>query len=288
MSATESNDLDALLPPAIAVRAEDVGVAKAHLQTLPLFSLAVLAGAFIGLGGLFSTTVSAGAAGAVPFGIARLLAGLAFSLGLVLVVVGGAELFTGNTLVVMACASRKITLARMLRCWAIAWAGNFAGAAGTAALVVLSGQYRFGGGSVGHAALSAADAKAALDVVPAFTLGVLCNTLVCLAVWMCLGARTSGAKVALIVGPVAAFVAAGLEHSVANMYFLPLALWIKAYAPAEFWSAIARTPEAFPHLTWGNFLIGNLVPVTLGNVVGGALLVGGVYWSIYLRRRPPG
>jgi formate transporter len=273
---------DALLPPEMAARAEDVGVRKARLDTPTLFALAVLAGAFISLGAIFATTVSAGAGG-LPFGLVRLLAGLAFSLGLILVIIGGAELFTGNTLIVMAWASGKVSSRLVLRNWSIVYVGNLVGALGTAAVMFVSGQYAFGGGSVGLAALTTGNAKAGLEFVPAIALGMMCNALVCLAVWLTFSARTTTDRILAIVPPIAAFVAAGFEHSVANMYFIPEALAIRNFAPAGFWSAIDRAPADFPNLTVGAFLVANLLPVTIGNVIGGAVMVGIVYWFVYLR-----
>jgi formate transporter len=273
---------DALLPPEMAARAEEMGVRKARLDATSLFALAVLAGAFISLGAIFATTVSAGA-GELPFGVVRLLAGLAFSLGLILVIVGGAELFTGNTLIVMAWAGGKVSSRLLLRNWAIVYAGNLAGALATAAVMLVSGQYAFGNGSVGLAALSIGNAKAGLDFVPAIALGMMCNGLVCLAVWLTLSARTTTDRILAIVPPIAAFVAAGFEHSVANMYFIPEAMAIRSFAPDGFWSAIERVPADFPDLTVEGF-VANLVPVTIGNMIGGAVMVGIAYWFVYLRR----
>jgi formate transporter FocA len=283
MTASQSTGFDALVPAEMAGRAAQVGVRKAGLDPLSLIMLAVLAGAFISLGALFSTTVSAGSQ--LSFGLTRLIAGLVFSLGLVLVIVGGAELFTGNTLIIMAWAGRQVSTGQLLLNWLIVYLGNLIGALGTVLLVFWSGQYTFGGGSVGATALATAQAKAELDFLPALMLGILCNVLVCLAVWLTFSARSTVDRIACIVGPVTAFVAAGFEHSIANMYFIPLGLAIKAAAPPSFWSAIGRTPADYPLLTWENFLIGNLLPVTLGNLIGGTLLVGAVYWLIYLRPR---
>ncbi len=275
--------LDALLPAEMAARAEQLGVKKAHLDLLSMFVLAVLAGAFIALGAVFSTTVTAGAAGSLPFGLIRLLAGLVFSLGLILVVVGGAELFTGNNLIVMAWASGKVNTRLLLRNWAVVYAGNFAGALGTALLAFLSGQYAFGQGAVGAAALAAANAKVSLEFLPAVALGILCNALVCLAVWLSFSARTTTDRILAVVPPIAAFVAAGFEHSVANMYFIPIGLLIKAGAPLAFWESAGLSALEYPGLTWGRFLLNNLLPVTLGNIIGGTVLVGAVYWFVYLR-----
>jgi formate transporter len=284
MSESNVPHLDSLLPPEMAARAEQVGVNKANMDTTALFALAVLAGAFIALGAMFATTVASGAAGVLPYGVTRLLAGLAFSLGLILVVVGGAELFTGNNLIVMAWASRKVTTSLLLRNWSIVYAGNFAGAVATAALVYLSGHYQFGDGATGKAALATAQAKVGLGFAEAVALGILCNALVCLAVWLSFSGRTTTDKVLVIVPPISGFVAAGFEHSVANMYFIPTALFIKGGAPEPFWVSIRQTAADYPNLTWGHFLLNNLMPVTIGNIIGGAVLVGVVYWFVYLRK----
>lgn len=276
--------VDALLPADIARKAESVGMDKAWLDAFSTFALAVLAGAFIGLGAVFATTVTAGTAG-LPFGLVRLLGGTVFCLGLILVVLAGAELFTGNNLIVMAWASRTITTGRLLRNWALVYAGNFLGAVATAAFVFLSGQHGFGGGAVGQQALAIAQAKLQLGFGQAFVLGILCNALVCLAVWLCMGAHSTADRILAILFPIAAFVAAGFEHSVANMYFVPIGILIQGFSEPGFWAAIGSEPAAYADLTWGRFLSANLLPVTLGNIVGGAGLVGLVYWAIYLRRR---
>lgn len=274
---------DALLPMEMAEKAELIGAAKTQLPFMKLLVLAVLAGAFIGLGALFST-VAIAATGNLPFGIVRILAGVSFSLGLVLVIVGGAELFTGNNLMVMAWAGGKITLNTMLRAWGIVYLGNFLGAVATAMMVYLAGIHGNGDGAVGAAALSIAETKAQLAFFPALMRGVLGNVLVCLAVWLCYSARTTTDKILCIVPPVAAFVAAGFEHSIANMFILPYALMIKLGASEAFWDAAGLTPDALGVLEWTD-LPGNLVPVTFGNVIGGGVLVGAVYWYVYLRHR---
>ena len=273
---------DALMPAEMAARAEGVGRRKAELDLTSTFVLAVLAGAFIALGAVFATTVSAGS-GQLPYGIARLAIGLAFSLGLILVIVGGAELFTGNTLIVMAWASRNVSTARLLRNWLVVYAGNLVGATATALAVFVAGQYMFGGGAVGQAALALGNAKSGLDFVPAVALGMLCNGLVCLAVWLTFSARTTTDRILAIVPPIAAFVAAGFEHSVANMYFIPEALLIRSGAPDAFWATIGKTAADYPNLTMSGFLVSNLLPVTIGNILGGTVLVGIVYWFVYLR-----
>ena len=278
------HSLDALLPADIARKAEAVGVQKTRMNVPSLLALAVLAGAFIALGGMFATTVLAGADGVVPFGISRLLSGVVFCLGLILVVVGGAELFTGNTLMVMAWAAGEVRLREMLRAWAIVYIGNFVGAVGTAALVFLSGQYLAGKGSVAGVALNLALNKVTLSFDHAFFLGILCNVLVCLEVWLAFGARSTTDKVRAVLFPVSAFVVAGFEHSVANMYLIPLGLFIKAWAPAALWAEIGGDAANYAALTWPAFFV-SLIPVTIGNIIGGGVLVGLVYWFIYLRPR---
>jgi formate transporter len=227
--------------------------------------------------------VTAGA-GDVPFGLARLAAGVVFCLGLVLVVVAGAELFTGNNLIVMAWADRRITLGRLLRNWGIVYAGNMVGAVATAALVYAARQYEFGDGAVGLNALAIADTKASLGWGQALALGILCNALVCLAVWLSYGARSLTDKFFAILLPISAFVAAGFEHSVANMYFLPLGLFVKSGASDAFWQASGASAGDYGNLTWAHAGVDNLLPVTLGNIFGGAVMVGLVYWLVY--RRP--
>jgi len=275
--------LNAPLPSEMALACETAGAAKAGRDALALIVLGLLAGAFIALGAIFMTVVSTGA-GELPWGVARLLAGLVFSLGLILVIVGGAELFTGDSLMIVACASRRISLASLLRAWSLVYAGNIAGAVGTAALVFLAGLHGFGAGAVGKTALSIATAKAALPTVQLFFLAVLCNVLVCLAVWMSFGARSTTDKIMVIVPPIAAFVAAGFEHSIANLYLLPYGLALKAWAAPEFWSAIGQVAADYGELTVGGALH-NIIVATIGNLIGGSLLVGAVYWFVYLRKR---
>ena len=273
--------LDALPPPDVARKAERVGASKAAMPGLDLFVLGVLAGAFIALGAAFATTVGSGAAD-LPYGVTRLLVGLAFTLGLILVVVAGAELFTGNNLIVMAWASRRVSTLQLLRNWGLVYAGNFAGAFGTAVLVWLAKEYTFGNGSVGVTALTIASTKVSYGFWQAVVLGALCNALVCLAVWLTYGARSTADKILAVIPPIAAFVALGFEHSVANMYFIPFGLLVKS--EGVWMSTTPGVPEV-SNLTWGHFLVDNLVPVTIGNVIGGGLMVGAVYWFVYLRRR---
>jgi formate/nitrite transporter len=264
----------------MATRAEEIGARKASLDAWSTLALAGLAGAFIALGAVFATIALSGTS-AVAWGPAHVLAGTVFSLGLVLVVVGGAELFTGNTLIAMAWAGGRVSTRSLLRNWTLVYAGNFAGAVATAVLVYLARTHELGDGAVGVTALSIATAKVRLGFVQAVTLGILCNVLVCLAVWMTFSARTTLDRVAAVVPPIAAFVASGFEHCIANMYFVPHAILMAVLDPGF---AATRALDV-QGLGWEAFLLRNLVPVTIGNVIGGTLLVGGVYWSVYLRGR---
>jgi formate/nitrite transporter len=250
----------------MAARVEAGGVAKGALDFPRTLALAVLAGAFIGLGAMVSTVASTGSD--LGYGPSRLLAGFAFSLGLVLVLVGGAELFTGNALIVMAWAESRVTSAALLRNWAIVYAGNFIGAAATAVGVYRSGIHVLGNGKVAETALAIASDKVSLGFGEAFLRGVFGNALVCLAVWLGFSARSNTDKILGIVFPITAFVAAGFEHSIANMYFVPMGMMLSG-----------------GDVTWSGFLLGNLLPVTLGNVAGGSVMVGLAYWFIYLRKR---
>jgi formate/nitrite transporter len=245
-----------------------------------LFVLGVLAGSFISLGAMFSTVVTAG--GDMAPGVARLLSGLVFSLGLILVVIAGAELFTGNNLMSIAFASRRIRLRALLRAWGIVYIGNFVGALATALVVYWSGETRDVAG-VGRQALDIAATKTSLGFGAAILLGVLANALVCLALWLALSARSVTDKIVAIILPVAAFVAAGFEHSIANMYFIPSGLFLKEWAPDSFWTGTRLAPGRYGDLTWSAFLVDNLLPVTIGNIIGGSVLVGLVYWYVYRR-----
>ena len=288
--------IDSLLPAEMAAKAEYLGVRKAEMPFFTMLMLSILAGAFISLGAIFATTVSAGGmpvtaadgsvafSTALPYGVTRLLAGLVFCLGLILVIVGGAELFTGNNLIVMAWASRKVTTSALLRNWAIVYTGNFIGSIGTVVLMFFSKQYTFGADAVGIAALKIAIAKCQLGFLQAIALGILCNGLVCLAVWLTFSARTTLDKIVSIIFPITAFVAAGFEHSIANMYFVPYALFVKMFDPV-FIAKVAEKVPGLESLTWEAFFINNLIPVTIGNIIGGVLLVAFIYWAVFLRSR---
>jgi len=272
--------VDAYTPPEMARRVETVGVAKANLDPAMMFALAVLAGAFIALGANVATVALT--QNGLGYGVSRLLGGLVFSLGLILVIVGGAELFTGNNLMVMAWASKLVPTSRLFKNWAIVYLGNFVGGLGTAAGVYLSRQWTFDAYQVGATVLTIANAKVQYDFLSAFTLGAFCNALVCLAVWLCFSARTTTDRIVAIVPPITAFVAAGFEHSVANMYFIPLGLWLRHQTHVVETAGLGL--EQLADLTWRGFFVNNLLPVTLGNLLGGTVMVAGVYWFIYLRR----
>ena len=260
---------DAFSPKEIAERVETVGVAKARLPLLSMLILGVLAGAFIGLGALYFVVVRSDPS--LGYALKQVLGGIAFALGLILVV-AGAELFTGNDLLVMAWADRKISTAELLRSWSIVCAGNFIGAVGLTLLVLLSDHAELNNGAIGHKYLKIAAAKVAMPFWTAFFRGHSCNALVCLAVWMALAGRSVVDKVVAIVVPISAFVAAGFEHSVANMYLIPTAMLLQHF----------RRVDATTAITWTDFF-NNLLPVLSGNIVGGSVLVGLVYQLVYHR-----
>jgi formate/nitrite transporter len=274
----ETSSVDAYSPKQIAARIEDLGTVKSQGDPLRVFALAILAGAFIALGAMFYTLVTYDATG-FPAGVMRLLGGLVFSLGLILVIVAGAELFTGNNLIVMAYVDGKVSLSQLLRNWLIVFTGNFLGALGIVFLVSVSGHWHIGSDALAHKALLIANAKVNLTWLEAFSRGVLCNILVCLAVWLCFAGRTVVDKILAIIFPVSAFVAMGFEHCVANMFFIPAGLIIKQMGGMEVSSALN-----LDNLTTIEFMTGNLIPVTLGNIIGGSVFVGLFYWFIYLRK----
>ncbi|MGI9331724.1 MAG: formate/nitrite transporter family protein [Gammaproteobacteria bacterium] len=258
--------IDPYSPAQIARLVEAAGVRKVRLPPLDMFTLAVLAGAFIAFGGMFFTLAVTGAE--LGFGPTRVLGGLTFSLGLILVVIAGAELFTGNNLIVMAWAHGKVTATELATNWGIVFIGNFVGAAACVAFMYASDALSIGGGAQAETAIAIARAKVELDFTQSFVRGVLCNVLVCLAVWLSYASHRVAGKVLCILFPITAFVALGFEHSIANMYLIPIGM----LASGQGIDLIA--------------LLGNLVPVTLGNIVGGSVLVTLVYWLVYLRGKP--
>ncbi len=264
-------NLRAYSPAEIKEAVEKVGVKKATLPFLSSFMLAIVAGGGVGFGALYYTIVASDPT--FSFATVRVVGGLVFTLGLALVLVGGAELFTGNNLIVMAWASGKVSTRTMLRNWTIVWLGNLVGALGLVILVFFSHHLDMNDGRIGLSVLNTAAGKIRPDMVTLFFKGILCNVLVCAAVWLAYAGRSVTDKMVAVILPVSAFIAAGFEHCVANMYFLPLA-WLlvqTGHAPANFDASLVTMAG----------IIHNLVPVTLGNIVGGAGFVGAAYWAIY-------
>ncbi len=278
----DTDHIDSLLPPEMALQAELVGVAKVNMSAIKTLVLAILAGAFIAFGAIFSTTVTAGST--MSFGVTRLIGGLAFSLGLVLVIVGGAELFTGNNLIIMAWANKKVSTLQVIRNWILVYTGNMIGAAFIVVIMLFSRQYLFGSGAVGINMLNIAKAKCELGFTQAIALGILCNILVCLAVWLCYSARSASVKILSIVFPISAFVAAGFEHSIANMYFIPMGILLRESGTPDFLNLVNKSAQNYASVSWNNYFVNNLLPVTIGNIIGGAGLVGLVYWFVYLKK----
>lgn len=274
--------VDAYSPPEIAKRISEVAKKKSALDFFRLFALAILAGVFISFGAEFYTLVVHDSG--LAFGLNSLVGGLVFCLGLILVVIAGAELFTGNSLMVMGFVDGIIGARGLLRNWVIVYIGNFAGAAFLVLLMYFSNQWNFHGGMVGAKALLIANSKVNLTFAEALVRGILCNVLVVLAIWLCFSARSTVDKVVAIIFPITAFVASGFEHCVANMYFIPLGIALKGQ-PAVVAAATTMSGKAveLSNLTWAGLFVKNLIPVTIGNIIGGGLLVGLVYWSVYLR-----
>jgi len=278
----EQYDFDAYSPAQMAVRVEKAGIAKSNRDVFSTFTLALMAGVFIGLGAVFFTYVIHDST--LSVGLTKLIGGLVFSLGLILVIITGAELFTGNNLIVMAFVSRKITLGQLLRNWGIVFVGNLIGSLMVVFLIFLSGQWTAGGGTVGVKALMIANGKVSLTFWQAISRGILCNILVCLAVYLCFSGRSVTDKILAILFPITAFVALGFEHSIANMYFVPAGLLLK-HSPQVLAAAqdISGTAPDLSNLTISGFIVNNLLPVTLGNIIGGTFFVGIVHWFLFLR-----
>jgi len=244
--------------------------------------LAILGGVFISLGAQFFTLVIHDSG--LSFGLTKLIGGIVFSLGLILIVLAGAELFTGNSLMSIAFIQRMISARNLARSWVIVYFANFIGALAIVLLMYYSEQWASNGSMVGAKALLIANSKVNLAFHTAFVRAILANALVCLAVWLCFGARSTMDKIFAVLFPITAFVASGFEHCVANMYFVPIGIWLKSQ-PSVITAAEAMAGGALSlqNLTWSGFIVKNLVPVTIGNIIGGALLVGGVYWAVYIR-----
>ena len=266
---------DCLKPEAIAAVAEDITYGKATKPAAKTFMLAITAGAFIAIAFVFYITVLA-------TGGSKLAGGVCFALGLILCVILGGELFTSTTLTLVARAANRITWSQMLKNWAIVYFGNLIGGLIMVALIMLSSQYMNTSGQWGLTALNVAQHKIHHTFVEAVALGILCNLMVCLAAWMAFGGRTITDKALIMILPVAMFVASGFEHSIANMFMIPVGIAIQTFAGPEFWQAISADPAKYADLTIGHFIVNNLIPVTIGNIIGGGM-IGLTYWFIFRR-----
>jgi formate transporter len=278
----EQYDFDAYGPVQMALRVEKAGIAKGNRDFFSTFTLAMMAGAFIGLGAVFFTYVIHDST--LSVGLTKLIGGFVFSLGLILVIITGAELFTGNNLIVMAFVSQKITLGQLLRNWGIVFLGNLVGSLIIVFLVSLSGQWTDGGATVGVKAMMIANGKVNLTFWQAISRGILCNILVCLAVYLCFSGRSVTDKILAILFPITAFVALGFEHSIANMYFIPAGLLLKnnqtIMVAAK--DLLGTTPD-LGNLSISGFILNNLLPVTIGNIIGGTFFIGIAHWFLFLR-----
>ncbi len=274
-----------LLPRNMTAKARDAGVGKVNKHPAEAFLLAITAGGLIAIAFIFYTAVTTGA-DFLGYGPKKLLGGLCFSVGLILIVVNGGELFTGSTLAVVARASGRVSTLQMLKNWALVYVGNFVGAITMAAMMFGAAQHTFAGGRLGLNYLQIAQGKMHHDFGAAILLGIGCNILVCSAIWMTFSAKTLTDKAVACVLPVAMFVAAGFEHCVANMFQIPMALFIKDFADPTFFAGLGVQAADFADLSWSGFFLDNLLPVTLGNIIGGAGFVGVVYWWTYLRHEP--
>jgi formate transporter len=277
-----STDSPVMLSPAEAAAvAENALAHKALNHPYRALLLSFSGGGYIALGFVFFATSQVGTAEVVGYGLGRVIGGLAFSVGLALVVLTGAELFTSTSMTLVARASGLITWRRLFLHWGIVYVGNFVGAATILLLCWFGGTWHQAGGRWGKVILDTSLTKLEHDFLEAFTLGVACNLLVCLAVWVAFSGRTITDKVLAVTGPIALFVAAGFEHSVANMFMIPFGILIHDFAPAGFWEEIGASQSHYALLDWGQFFAGNLLPVTLGNIIGGGIMIGAYYWLIF-------
>lgn len=275
-------DIDAYSPQKIAARIDAVTAVKAKDTKAATFWLGVNAGVFIALGAQFATLVISDSG--LHSGLTAVIAGIVFCLGLILVVVGGAELFTGNCMIFIGYMEKRITTKRIFDHWNISLIGNFVGSLIIVLFMLLSHQFEFYDYMVGGKALLIANKKVNLTFPAAFSKAVLCNAMVCMAVWVCFSARNVADKIMTLVFPIAGFVASGFEHLVANMYFIPMGIFLKGnpevVAAAE--KMVGKTLD-LSNLTWKGFFVINQFPVFLGNVFGGVALAGVAFWFIYLR-----
>ncbi len=283
MAVTSSQNHQYFSPKEMMAEAEKFALSKSNKTSSMTLSLAIMAGAFIGLAFLFYITVTTGSAGA-GWGLSRLAGGLAFSMGLILIVICGGELFTSSVLSSISWANKQISFGKMLSIWGKVYVGNFIGAMFLLALVTAAGLYQMDSGQWGLNALNIAQHKLHHTLIQAFALGILCNLLVCLAIWLTFSSANAMTKAAMTIMPVAMFVSSGFEHCVANMFMVPLGIVIANFAPESFWASVGVPASQYADLNIGHFITANLIPVTLGNIVGGAVLVGLANWCIF--RRP--
>ena len=269
-------------PKEITKKAVEIGQLKVQKPFFTVFLLAILAGMFIGFGAIFATIVSTDSA-SMPYGIKKILSGVAFSVGLILISVCGAELFTGNNLFSIGLLDKKIKFIEVTKNLIVVYLGNFVGALFLVFLVFTSKHFFLNHGLVGKTALDIANAKLNLGFGQAISLGILCNIIVCLAVLASYGAKTYASKVLVIIPIISMFVAAGFEHCVANMYFLPFGWAIKTLAPLSYWELIQSSLAQYQGITWSAIFFNNLLPVTIGNLLGGGIFIGGIYWLTYLK-----
>ncbi|MCL6270347.1 formate transporter FocA [Sansalvadorimonas sp. 2012CJ34-2] len=270
-------------PYAMAELGETIALGKANKAPAKTLALAIMAGMMIALAGVFYTTVSAGA-GVLPYGIAKLIGGISFSVGLMMVVLCGGDLFTSSTLITIPAANGKVGMGKMLKNWGIVYLGNLIGSLLMVAMILYTDQWHGGHGSIGYTALKIANGKMGHSFGQALVLGILCNIMVCIAVWMSYSARTASGKMMAMVLPVAMFIASGFEHSIANMYLMPIGLAIKSVADAGFWMEIGKTAADFSNINFSNMLFMNLIPVTIGNIIGGGILIGLFNWGVFLKK----
>ena len=288
-SAITATDSAALLSPAATTAAiEAAMIAKARKPRAAAFMLAIMAGAFIALGFIFYTSSQMGASEYAWYGLTKTVGGIAFSVGLMLVIFTGADLFTSATMTLVPLCRRRIKISEWALHWLVVYFGNFVGALATAAIIFFSATYEQGHGQWGVAVLQVVTGKVSHSWIEAFLLGIMANLCVCLAVFMATGAKSGVHKILAVIGPIALFVATGFEHSVANMFLIPLGILIAGHGSADFWAsdaitAAGITPDITATINTSSFLIGNLIPVTLGNIIGGGVLVGLAYSFIYLR-----
>ena len=269
-----------LAPGGVAKAIIGVGKAKTSLSVMQMIILGILAGAFIGFGSELATMVSYDMSKFLGVGFTKFIFGSVFSVGLILVVIAGAELFTGNSLIFVSVLTGDVKFSKMINNWFWVYLANFIGSLLLVWIMYATGLWKTGNLGVGVKALAIANAKVNLSWGSAFARAIGCNWLVCLAVWLAVASKDVVGKIFAIYFPIMAFVASGFEHSVANMYFVPMGIALKANASVV---AAAGLTGKLANLTWGGFFVNNLIPVTLGNIVGGAIFVSALYWAVYLK-----